>query len=110
MRYLPLTPTDRAEMLQVIRAASVDDLFVDVPAAARKAAMTTAELAAHLLVDQVVPVKARYQSTLTAKASAVDPAGDEIEGELTTELIPGVGHTYTIIVSQPQVNPLRRKK
>jgi len=37
MRYLPLTPTDRAEMLQVIGAASVDDLFVDVPAAARKA-------------------------------------------------------------------------
>lgn len=37
MRYLPLTPTDRAEMLQVIGATSVDDLFVDVPAAARKA-------------------------------------------------------------------------
>jgi glycine dehydrogenase subunit 1 len=36
MRYLPLTPTDRAEMLKVIGAASVDDLFVDVPAAARK--------------------------------------------------------------------------
>ena len=37
MRYLPLTPADRAEMLGVIGAASVDDLFVDVPAEARLA-------------------------------------------------------------------------
>lgn len=35
MRYLPLTPADRAEMLGVIGAATVDDLFVDVPAEAR---------------------------------------------------------------------------
>jgi glycine dehydrogenase subunit 1 len=37
MRYLPLTPADRTEMLGVIGAATIDDLFVDVPAAARKA-------------------------------------------------------------------------
>jgi glycine dehydrogenase subunit 1 len=36
MRYLPLTPADRAQMLSVIGAASIDDLFADVPAAARK--------------------------------------------------------------------------
>ena len=35
MRYLPLTPADRAAMLAVIGAGSVDDLFVDVPAEAR---------------------------------------------------------------------------
>jgi len=35
MRYLPLTPAERAEMLGVIGAAEVDDLFVDVPAEAR---------------------------------------------------------------------------
>jgi len=35
MRYLPLTQADRAEMLAVIGASSVDDLFVDVPAEAR---------------------------------------------------------------------------
>ncbi len=35
MRYLPLTDTDRQAMLSVIGAASVDDLFVDVPAEAR---------------------------------------------------------------------------
>jgi glycine dehydrogenase subunit 1 len=36
MRYLPLTPQDRADMLRVIGAGSIDDLFVDVPAAARR--------------------------------------------------------------------------
>jgi glycine dehydrogenase subunit 1 len=35
MRYLPLTPDDRAQMLGVIGAASVDALFQDVPESAR---------------------------------------------------------------------------
>ena len=35
MRYLPLTDTDRQAMLAKIGAASVDDLFVDVPEVAR---------------------------------------------------------------------------
>jgi glycine dehydrogenase subunit 1 len=35
MRYLPLTDHDRADMLSVIGAASIDDLFVDVSEAAR---------------------------------------------------------------------------
>ncbi|MDP1025807.1 aminomethyl-transferring glycine dehydrogenase subunit GcvPA [Sphingomonas sp. KR1UV-12] len=35
MRYLPLTQSDRDAMLSVIGAASIDDLFVDVPPAAR---------------------------------------------------------------------------
>ncbi|WP_029908611.1 aminomethyl-transferring glycine dehydrogenase subunit GcvPA [Caulobacter sp. UNC358MFTsu5.1] len=37
MRYLPLTPEDRADMLGVIGAESIDELFVDVPAVARRA-------------------------------------------------------------------------
>ncbi|MCW1383455.1 aminomethyl-transferring glycine dehydrogenase subunit GcvPA [Novosphingobium sp. KCTC 2891] len=37
MRYLPLNDADRAGMLGTIGAASVDDLFVDVPAEARLA-------------------------------------------------------------------------
>ncbi len=37
MRYLPLTEADRKAMLSVIGAASIDDLFVDVPEAARLA-------------------------------------------------------------------------
>jgi len=35
MRYLPLTPDDRAEMLRTIGAPSIDELFRDVPEAAR---------------------------------------------------------------------------
>jgi glycine dehydrogenase subunit 1 len=37
MRYLPLTDADRNAMLAKIGARSIDDLFVDVPAAARLA-------------------------------------------------------------------------
>ncbi len=36
MRYLPLTPDDRAQMLGTIGVPDVDALFKDVPAAARK--------------------------------------------------------------------------
>ncbi len=35
MRYLPLTDADRKQMLGVIGAGSIDDLFVDVPVSAR---------------------------------------------------------------------------
>ncbi|MBL0949033.1 aminomethyl-transferring glycine dehydrogenase subunit GcvPA [Brevundimonas sp.] len=35
MRYLPLTPDDREAMLAAIGVKSIDDLFVDVPEAAR---------------------------------------------------------------------------
>ena len=35
MRYLPLTDVDRKEMLSVIGVKSIDDLYVDVPKAAR---------------------------------------------------------------------------
>jgi glycine dehydrogenase subunit 1 len=35
MRYLPLTNSDRNSMLAAVGAASIDDLFVDVPAEAR---------------------------------------------------------------------------
>ena len=35
MRYLPLSDADRSQMLGVIGAGSVDELFRDVPVAAR---------------------------------------------------------------------------
>ena len=37
MRYLPLTPDDRVQMLGDIGVDSIDALFVDVPAAAASA-------------------------------------------------------------------------
>jgi len=46
MRYLPLTPDDRSQMLAVIGAATIDDLYVDVPASARRAG--TVDLPNHL--------------------------------------------------------------
>ncbi len=36
MRYLPLTPEDRAEMLARIGAGSIDDLFADIPRKVRQ--------------------------------------------------------------------------
>lgn len=37
MRYLPLTQSDRTDMLKTIGVASIDDLFIDVPPSARRA-------------------------------------------------------------------------
>jgi glycine dehydrogenase subunit 1 len=39
MRYLPLEDADRASMLETIGAATIDDLYVDVPADARLKAL-----------------------------------------------------------------------
>jgi glycine dehydrogenase subunit 1 len=36
MRFLPLTPNDRAEMLGIIGVNSIDDLYTDVPEIARR--------------------------------------------------------------------------
>ncbi len=66
MRYLPLTAEDRADMLAVIGAASVDDLFVDVPAAARLTApVDLPACASELSVER----------SLSALASRNRPAG-----------------------------------
>ena len=35
MRYLPLSDADRSEMLRVVGAGSIDELFRDVPEEAR---------------------------------------------------------------------------
>ncbi len=63
MRYLPLTPADRAEMLGVIGATSVDDLFADVPAEARLAG-PIAGLPAHASEMAVE----RHMTALAAKS------------------------------------------
>ena len=50
MRYLPLSTADRTAMLATIGAASVDDLFQDVPAeaVARTIAVTRANIVTSL--------------------------------------------------------------
>ena len=68
MRYLPLTDTDRQAMLVTIGAGQIDDLFGDVPQAARREG--TVELPRHQGEMQVE----RQLSTMAAKnmtASAV---------------------------------------
>jgi glycine dehydrogenase subunit 1 len=45
MRYLPLTPSDREQMLTTIGVGSIDDLFADVPPAARRAGLVDLPLA-----------------------------------------------------------------
>ena len=64
MRYLPLTPTDRADMLAVIGAASIDDLYIDVPASARRGG--TVDLPNHLGEMEVE----RALSTMAARNRA----------------------------------------
>ncbi len=62
MRYLPLTSADRSAMLAVIGAATVDDLFADVPAAAR----LTAPIAGLPLHASEMAVE-RHMAALAAK-------------------------------------------
>ena len=53
------------------------------------------------------------RTELTATARTFDPDGKEISGSLTTEIVPGVEHTYTLVVQQvvdPSINPLRGGK
>lgn len=67
MRYLPLTPDDRRAMLGVIGAKTVDDLFVDVPGAARLSAPV--DLPAHAGEMEV-------ERALRALAARNVPAGE----------------------------------
>lgn len=61
MRYLPLTPQDRADMLAKIGVKSIDDLFTDVPEAARLGG--TVDLPKHMTELEVE----RHVSKLAAK-------------------------------------------
>lgn len=61
MRYLPLTPQDRADMLAKIGVKSIDDLFTDVPQVARLGG--TVDLPAHMTELEVE----RHVSKLAAK-------------------------------------------
>jgi glycine dehydrogenase subunit 1 len=45
MRYLPLTPSDRQQMLAAIGVGSIDALYADVPAAARRDGLVDLPLA-----------------------------------------------------------------
>jgi glycine dehydrogenase subunit 1 len=61
MRYLPLAEADRREMLGAVGASSIDDLFVDVPEAARLSAKIEglADHASELAVERQLSALAR---------------------------------------------------
>lgn len=61
MRYLPLSDADRRAMLQAVDAASVDDLFIDVPEDARLAGKIEglADHASELAVERQLRAMAR---------------------------------------------------
>ena len=65
MRYLPLSDADRSDMLAVIGAPSVDELFRDVPEQARKARFDLPDHAGEIEVSR----------TLAALAAKNTPAG-----------------------------------
>src|SRR6266576_3663118 len=66
MRYLPLTQDDRRAMLAKIGAASVDELFRDVPPSARAARF---DLANHLGEIEVERMLSAFASQNTAAGS-----------------------------------------
>jgi glycine dehydrogenase subunit 1 len=61
MRYLPLSDADRREMLRTVGAATIDDLFVDVPESARLAGKIAglADHASELAVERQLGAMAR---------------------------------------------------
>ena len=54
MRYLPLTPEDRAAMLNTIGVGSIDDLFRDVPQSARRASFDLPPHAGEMEVERTL--------------------------------------------------------
>jgi len=59
MRYLPLTPSDRSGMLAAIGVESIDALYADVPAAARRGGLVDLPLAqGELQVERAIAAMA----------------------------------------------------
>jgi glycine dehydrogenase subunit 1 len=65
MRYLPLAEADRREMLRVIGASSVEELFIDVPEAARLAGSVEG------LPDHATELSVERQLTAMARKNLV---------------------------------------
>ncbi|MFN3780463.1 MAG: aminomethyl-transferring glycine dehydrogenase subunit GcvPA [Brevundimonas aurantiaca] len=67
MRYLPLTPDDRTAMLAAIGVKSIDDLFVDVPEAARlDGPVNLPRVAGELEVERALSAMAAKNATAGA--------------------------------------------
>ena len=79
MRYLPLTPDDRTAMLAAIGAKSIDDLFVDVPQAARlDGPVDLPRVAGELEVERALSAMAAKNATAGAVLRGL--TGEDPEG------------------------------
>jgi hypothetical protein len=47
------------------------------------------------------------RETLTVTATTTDPDGNQVSGDVTVDIVPGVTHTYTVSVSQLFAAPKR---
>lgn len=53
------------------------------------------------------------RTTMQLTSKTADPDGNEITGTLTVDIVPGVKHTYTLLLQQvvdPSINPLAGRK
>ncbi|MCL4393665.1 MAG: aminomethyl-transferring glycine dehydrogenase subunit GcvPA [Chloroflexi bacterium] len=67
-RFIPNTDADRAEMLKTIGAASVDELFADVPASARYPKMDLPSAMSELELSREIAMMAMRNSNLVENA------------------------------------------
>ena len=66
MRYLPLNDADRRQMLDVIGAGAIDDLFADVPADALNASFDLPDHAGELAVERTLGAMAAKNASAGA--------------------------------------------
>src|SRR5437762_1223824 len=69
MNYLQATPDDRARMLEAIGAASVDELYADVPAGARRRDVAVPRELSEIEVSRLLRDLADRNLDLTRHAS-----------------------------------------
>jgi hypothetical protein len=56
-------------------------------------------------VKVVVAAGNSGRTSVTVTASTTDPAGQAVSGSVTTDIIPGVEHTYSVSVAQIFASP-----
>jgi hypothetical protein len=63
-----------------------------------------------VILVTVNPPAGSTRNTLTVTADTTDPNGDDVSGSVTTDITPGVTHTYSVNVSQVFAQQLQRRR
>ena len=82
MRYLPHTEADRQEMLAAVGASSVDELFRDIPAAARSFVAQAYEDDIRALLDKLEADPRTIWPQLHAHSEILDTITDAARGKV----------------------------